>query len=90
MPLDPRRNFTAICLAAAALGLAGSVIAQPLPKQEVETDAELRSKVKAQIDQCIQDKVASTETCRMIAYSAALAAGFPPKEAARITGYTPK
>jgi hypothetical protein len=54
------------------------------------SDAELRSKVKAHIQQCIRDKVASAEECRMIAYASALAAGFSPKEAARITDYKPK
>lgn len=50
-------------------------------------DDDLRRDVQKLIEDCIRDKVTAPAVCRQIAYASALAVGFPPDEAARITGH---
>lgn len=79
----------AICVAAAILALASYASAQQRPV-EAESDIEFRQKIERHIQKCIREKLETPEICRLSAYATALAAGFPPAEAARITGYRSK
>ena len=85
--------FSSVCVAAAAVNLASSAIAEPAQAPKPLSDSELREfreKIEGHIQECIRKKTASPEVCRMTAYAAALAAGWPPEEAAQVTGYRPK
>lgn len=78
-----------MCIGVALCVLAGCTSA-PKPNAGLQTDAQFSQRVEQQIQQCVRDKVASAEQCRNSAYATALAAGFPPEEAAHLTGYRRK
>ena len=80
----PLLNFGLLTVA-----LASHVGAQQKPATEAPSAVEFRQEFERTIQQCIRDKIQTPKLCRMTAYAAALAAGFPPAEAALLTGYEP-
>jgi hypothetical protein len=77
-------------ISAVALVISGAAHAQAARDGDQLSDREFRQQVEAQIQDCAARRVATPEVCRMTAYKAALAAGFSPEAAARLTGYRPK
>lgn len=89
---NSRQIYSSAFVAVLAVGLVGSAIAEPSQTPKSLSDAELlalRVQIKGQILECIREKIASPDVCRMSAYAAALAAGWPPELAAQVTGYRP-
>ncbi len=91
--VNARQVFSSVFVASLAGGLAGSASAEPRQTPKPLSDAEFREyrdKIEGHVRKCIRDKLGSPELCRMMTYGPALAAGWPPEEAERVTGYRPK
>lgn len=91
--VNVRQILSSVFAAAVAMSFAGSAIAEagqtPKPMSDKELQ-EARQETEKLIQKCIRNKAASPKICRMTAYAAALATGFPPEEAERVTGYRPE
>ena len=88
-----RQIYSSAFVAVLAVGLAGSAIAEPSQTPKPPSDAQLlafRVQIKGYILECIREKIASPDVCRMSAYATALAAGWPPELAAQVTDYRPE